>query len=143
MKKQSMRVVKTILRSKFIRVTATMLIVAQLATAQTKAVAVREPLENAAVVTHIGNPEGSILFQVQYDNLSGEKFALIIKDNDGTVLFQDVYSGKKFDKKFQLPKEDAGKLQFIIKGQKSSHAQTFEVNTNTRMVEEVIVKRVG
>jgi hypothetical protein len=143
MKKQSMRVVTTILRSKFIRVTGIMLIVAQLATAQTKAVAVREPLENAAVVTHIGNLEGSILFQVQYDNLSGDKFALIIKDNDGSVIYQDVYSGKKFDKKFQLPKESAGKLHFIIKGYKGTQAQTFEVNTNTRVVEEVIVKRVG
>lgn len=143
MKKQSMRVVKTILRSKFIRVTGIMLIVAQLATAQTKAVAVREPLENTAVVTHIGNPEGSLLFQVQYDNLSGDKFALIIKDNDGFTLYQNVYSGKKFDKKFQLPKESAGKLHFIIKGYKNTQAQTFEVNTNTRVIEEVIVKRVG
>jgi hypothetical protein len=143
MKKQSMRVVNTFLRSKFIRLTALLLIVVNMAAAQTKTVALREPIANSAVVTHIGNLEGSVLFKVQYDNLSGEKFALTIKDLNGEVLYQEVYTDKKFDKKFQLPKENAGKLQFIIKSVRTNQAQTFEVNTNSRLVEEMIVKKVG
>jgi len=142
MKKQSIYVVKAIIRSKLIRITGMMLLVAQAATSQARAVAVREPIPTA-VVSHIGNPEGSILFQVQYDNVGGGKFALIIKDNEGSVLYQDVFTDKKFDKKFQLPKEATGKLHFIIKGYKTNHSQTFEVNTNTRVVEEVVVKRIG
>lgn len=137
-----MRMVKTILRSKFV-MTVFLLIVVQAATAQTRAVAVMEPLEAAATVKHIGNPPGSMVFQVQYDNQSGDKFSLIIKDNDGAVLFQDVYSGKKFDKKFQLPQAQADKLKFIIRGIGNNHLQTFEVNTNTRLVEEIVVKKVG
>ena len=143
MKKQSMHFMKTIMRSKFIRLTAAMLIIAQVAAAQTKAVAIMEPVIGTATVKHIGNPSGTMVFQVQYENLAGEKFALIIKDNDGAVLFQDVYIDKNFDKKFQLPKGDADKLKFIIKGIRNNNVQTFEVNTQTRLVEEIVVKRVG
>ena len=143
MKKQSMHVVKNIFRNKLAGLTVAMLILARLTTAQTRTVAVIEPATSAATVKHIGNPQGSIVFQVQYDNLSGDRFSLTIKDNDGAILFQDIYADKKFDKKFQLPQGDADKLKFIIKGIKSNNIQTFEVNTSTRVVEEIIVKRVG
>lgn len=140
MKKQSMHVVKTI---KLTGITVAMLILGQVAVAQTRAVAVREPVTSTATVKHIGNPQGSIVFQVQYDNFSGDRFSLTIKDNDGAILFQDIYADKKFDKKFQLPQGGADNLKFIIKGIKNNNIQTFEVNTNTRVVEEIVVKRVG
>ena len=143
MKKQSMKLVQTITRYKLAAITVAMLIIAQAAAAQTRAVAVREPVTGTATVKHIGNPQGSVVFQVQYDNLSGDRFSLTIKDNDGAILYQDIYTDKKFDKKFQLPQGEADKIKFIIKGIKNNHIQTFEVNTNTRLVEEVVVKRVG
>ncbi len=130
-----MRVVKTSL----------LLLLVNAATAQVKTVALREPVasSSSAVVTHIGNIDNSVLLKVQYDNLSGEKFALTIKDQNEEVLYHEVYSDKKFNKKFQLPKENAEKLQFIIKGMKTNQTQTFEVNTNTRLVEEMVVKKIG
>lgn len=143
MKKQSRYMVKTILHSKSGITALLFMIMTQAAAAQTRAVAVMEPLPNAATVKHIGNPAGSIVFQVQYDNPSGDKFTLTIKDNDDAVLFQDVYTGKKFDKKFQLPEGQADKLKFIIRGARSNHLQTFEVNTHTRVIEEIVVKRVS
>lgn len=135
MKKQTMRVVKTTMFLLFVNA----------AMSQVKTVALREPVaaSSPAVVTHIGNIDNSVLLKVQYDNLSGEKFALTIKDQHGEVLYQEVYSDKKFSKKFQLPKENAEKLHFIIKGVKSNQTQTFEVNTNTRLVEEMVVKKIG
>lgn len=143
MKKQSMYVVKTIVRNKFTAITLIMFLASQVAVAQTRRVAVMEPVTAAASVKHIGNPEGSVVFQVQYDNLAGDKFSLIIKDNDGAIIYQDTYTDKKFDKKFQLPQGEADKLQFIIKGTKNNYSQTFEVNTRSRMVEEVVVKKVS
>lgn len=143
MKKQSRYSVKTILHSKFGITAFVLIIMTQAAIAQTRAVAVVEPLAGTATVKHIGNPAGSIVFQVQYDNPSGDKFTLTIKDNDDAVLFQDMYTGKKFDKKFQLPEGQADKLKFIIRGTRNNHLQTFEVNTNTRVIEEIVVKRVS
>jgi hypothetical protein len=142
MKKQSIHVIKPIIHSKFIKVTIALLIIANIAAAQTKAVAIMEPVANMAVVKHLGNPSGNMLFQVQYDNFSGDKFSLTIKDNDGAVLFQDIYTDKKFDKKFQLPKGEADKLKITIRSGRNN-IQNFEINTSSRVVEEIIVKKVG
>lgn len=120
-----------------------LLMTAAAATAQTKAVSVRTPMHNMASVKHLGNPEGSILFQVKYENLTGDKFSVIIKDTDGAVLYQETYKDKNFDKKFQLPAGEADKIRFIIKAAGNKEAQTFEVNTSTRLVEEIVVNKVG
>ena len=143
MKKQSVYVVKTIIRNKLVRTTMALLILSQAVAAQTKMVAVMEPVASSASVKHIGNPDGTAVFQVQYDNQAGDKFSVIIKDNDGNVIYQDTYSDRKFDKKFQLPQGETDKLKFIIKGPKNNTIQSFEVNTNTRVIEEIIVKKVG
>ncbi len=96
-----------------------------------------------AAVKHLGNPPGSAVFQVLYDNPSGEKFTVTIRDIDGSTLYQDSYTDRKFDKKYQLPKEQAEKLKFIIKGTKTNQVQTFEVNSSTRVIEELVVRKVG
>lgn len=117
--------------------------------AQARTVAVVTPAPAATVpastasVKHLGNPPGSVVFQVLYDNPTGERFSITIRDMEGAVLYQDHYSDKKFDKKFQLPKEQSEKLKFIIKGAKSNQAQTFEVSSNTRVIEELVVQKVG
>lgn len=145
MKKQSMYVVGNIFRNR-VFVTAFVVVgLSGVSFGQTRNVAVVERMVAgpSAVVKHIGNPPGSAVFQVQYDNPLGEKFTLTIKDNEGTSLYQDTYTDKKFDKKFQLPEGQSDKLQFIIKSVRNTRAQVFEVSTNTRVIEEVVVKRVG
>jgi len=143
MKKQSVYVVKTIIRNKLVRTIMALLTLSQVAIAQARTVAVVEPAAGTVSVKHIGNPDGTVVFQVQYDNQAGNKFTLIIKDNDGNVIYQDTYSDKKFDKKFQLPQGETDKLQFIIKGPKNNTIQTFEVKTHSRMIEEVVVRKVN
>lgn len=96
----------------------------------------------SAAIRHLGNTTETMSFQVKYDNEAGDKFAVVVRDQDNNVLFQEFYTDKKFDKKFSLPKVDNNKVIFQIKNVKDSTVQTFEVNTNTRLVEEVIVKRV-
>lgn len=98
---------------------------------------------STASVKHLGNPPGSVVFQVLFDNPSGEKFSVTIRDTDGATLYQDNYTDKKFDKKYQLPKEQAEKLKFIIKGTKTNQVQTFEVNSTSRIIEELVVLKVG
>ncbi|MDF2186855.1 hypothetical protein [Paraflavitalea sp. CAU 1676] len=145
MKKQFVYVITNIIRNKFIITGFSLFLISGASFAQTRNVALVGPVMpvSTATVRHIGNPEGSAVFQVQYDNPLGEKFSLTIKDSDGATLYQDNYSDKKFDKKFQLPDGQSDRLKFIIKSPSSSQPQVFEVNTNTRVIEEVVVKRIG
>lgn len=100
--------------------------------------------QDSALVKHLGNAGPDMVFQVLYNNPSGEKFVLMIKDRDNTTLYQEAYTVKKLDKKFRVPKMDNEQLTFIIKGIKSAPlSQSFEVNTNTRLVEEFVVQKMN
>jgi len=96
----------------------------------------------SAIIRHIGNDGDNMYFQVLLNNDSGEKFYLTIKDLDGIILFQEVYNDKKFDKKFRLTKGETDKVTFVLKSARNNTSQSFEINSNTKMVEEIVVKRM-
>lgn len=133
MKKQILRSLKIFVKGSFL---------ALMLTANVYAVAqpFSDPIVKAASVKHISTTDAKIIFQVSLENEAGERFGVSIKDEQGNTIFQDVYSEKKFDKKFILDKaENIGKITFVIKSLKDNQTQAFEVNTTTRIVENVDV----
>jgi hypothetical protein len=99
--------------------------------------------ENAAEVKYIGNSDGEFFFNVLYNNAAGSRFSVAILDEFGNQLYQSVYSEKKFDKKFKLADpESFGKLVFVIRNFSDNSVQRFEVNSDSRVVEDVEVKEV-
>ena len=96
-----------------------------------------------AEVKYIGNSNGEFLFNVLYNNEEGSRFSVAILDAQGNQLYSGVYSVKKFDKNFKLSDpESFGKLVFVIRNLGDNSVQRFEVNTNSRLVEDVEVKEV-
>jgi hypothetical protein len=98
---------------------------------------------STAEVFYIGSQEGQPLFNVVYSNTTGSRFSVSITDVQGYELFHDSYSAKNFDKKFQIA--DAvpdGKLTITIHNYKDNSQQTFEINANTLLVEDVVVNEV-
>ncbi len=99
------------------------------------------PADRTADVKYIGTSEDAVLFNVSFDNPDGKKFSIIVLDEDGSPLFQEVYTEKKFNKRFKLPKADRNKLTFVIRDYKGADLkQTFEINT--RFVEDVVVTKL-
>ena len=138
MKKQSLHMA-THVRNKFFTVS----IAAFLLAGGTSLNAQSVELPKTAVIKHLGNSEETMFFQVRVDNIVGERFSVSIKDHEGTTIFQEFYTDKNFDKKFRVPKTDNNRVTFHIKGSKDTIPQSFEINTNTKVVEEVIVKRIN
>ena len=133
MKKQILRSLKIFVKGSFL---ALMLTFNVYAVAQP----FDDPIVKAATVKHISTTNDKIVFQLSLDNETGEKFTVSIKDISGNTLFQDAYSEKKFDKKFVFDKsEDIGKLTFVLRSLKDNQTQVFEINTITRLVENVDV----
>ena len=124
-------------RNRFFAFTVTAILLSASASLQAQTIETAAPV----AIRHLGNTNETMNFQVKYDNESGSKFAVVVRDQENNILFQEFYTEKKFDKKFTLPKVD-DKVVFQIRNLKDNSIQTFEVNTNIRMVEEVIVKRV-
>jgi hypothetical protein len=133
MKKQILRSLKIFVKGSFL---ALMLTFNVYAVAQP----FDDPIVKAASIKHISTTNDKIVFQLLLDNETGEKFSVSIKDIVGNKLFQDVYSDKKFDKRFVFDKsENLGKLTFILKSLKDNETQVFEINTITRVIENVDV----
>lgn len=138
MKKQLMSIMHANPASKFFKTTALVLMLSGAAYSNTV-----NPDPAVAVISYLSTSDNALLFEIKVANETGEKFTVLIKDNTGTTLYRGVYNEKNFNKKFQFPKVDNDKLVFIVRSASGNKTESFEINSNTRMVEEVVVKRVG
>jgi hypothetical protein len=96
-----------------------------------------------AEVKYISGAQGQGIFNVQYNNAAGNRFALQVMDADGNQLYQNVYTDKKFDKNFRLADPDSyGELIFVIRNLADNSVQRFEVVASSHLVEDVDVREV-
>lgn len=97
----------------------------------------------ATTVKYLGTRDDMILFNVSCPNPEGMKFSVTVKDQDGVQLFQGFFSDKSFYKQFRLPKTDKNKISFIVhNGKDADVVKTFEINVNSRFVEDIAVKKI-
>ena len=127
--------------SKLIPATALFFLVAA-ASAQSTGAA-RGQKELPATVKCLGIQEDMVVFNVSYPNPGGNKFSLAVKDQDGTQLYQNVFSEKDFHKQFRLPKTDKNKISFVIRnGREADLVKSFEINVNSRFINDIAIKKV-
>ncbi len=62
------------------------------------------PGDKITEVKYAGTSEDAVFFNVSVDNPTGSKFSVIVLDEEGTQIFEEIYTDKKFAKKFKLPK---------------------------------------
>ena len=99
--------------------------------------------EDTIQVKYLGAQDDLVLFNVTYPNPEGAAFSLVVKDQDGTELYKNVYSEKNFSKQFRLPRIDRDRITFIIRSNKESDiVKTFQINVNSRYVEDIAVKKL-
>jgi maltose-binding protein MalE len=98
--------------------------------------------ENNTTVKYLGTQDDMILFNVSVANPRGNKFSVIVSDNDGNQLFQEVYNDKKFDKRFRLPKTETGKLTFVVRNFKDASDDVHSFEVSDRVVEDIVVTSV-
>ena len=118
-------------------------LILMVASAQAQTIASGAGQGESAIVKYLGTQDDMIVFNVSYANPEGSKFQLIIKDQDGTQLYQNIFNEKTFYKQFRLPKADKDRIIFVIRnGKEAEVVKTFEVNVNSRFVQEVAVRKL-
>lgn len=92
-------------------------------------------------IQYIGKMNDQLVFQFDYDNPNSEAVNVLIKDENGNVLYADRFKDKKLSKKFKLNTAEYGdvRLTFVVSTEKDRTAQVFQINTNTRVVDDVVV----
>ena len=113
------------------------------ATAHAQSAATGDGQNENATVRYLGTQEDMVVFNVSYLNPDGSKFQVIVKDQDGSQLYQNTFNDKSFFKQFMLPKADKDRIVFVFRnGRDADIIKTFEVSVNSRYVREVAVKKL-
>ena len=89
-------------------------------------------------VKYMEGDNNELLFNVKYSNGTGNDFKVMVLGEEGEVLFQNNYSGKKFKKLFRLPRlTDTDGVTFVIRSVKSNTQLSYRVHVPNK-VEELV-----
>lgn len=87
-------------------------------------------------VKYVEGDNNELLFDVKYSNGSGNDFKVMVLGEDGEVLFQKNYSGRKFKKLFRLPRlTDTDGVTFVIRSFKSETQLSCKVHVPNKVEE--------
>ncbi|HUB59424.1 MAG TPA: hypothetical protein VL978_01915 [Puia sp.] len=80
-------------------------------------------------VTYQGVSDNSLVFKVDYENVSGEKFWLIIKNDNGDIVYQQHFNTPHFSKTIYFQNTDTDiNPTFVIRTGNNEIVRQFQVN---------------
>ena len=102
------------------------------------------PKKEPAEIKYIGSVNQKPIFQLNFENPEGEEVYLSLKDENGVVIYSDVVKDKKYSKKLQLDTGDINELKMVLslRSKKGLATQTFQINKQIRMIENIEVSRL-
>lgn len=97
-----------------------------------------------SAIQYTGSTYDGIMLKMRINNETGANFTLTVKDDNGEVLFTEVYNDKSFDKQFKLLKGDqySSYYYFTVSSPNKQLEQKYVVNTSTRSVEDVAISKL-
>ncbi|HWB91048.1 MAG TPA: hypothetical protein VG605_04330 [Puia sp.] len=79
-------------------------------------------------VKYVGTTDNNVVFQVQYENPTGEKFSLIIKNDNGDVVYHQQFSETHFSKNVYIENADTDIAPtFVIRNANNEIVRQFRV----------------
>jgi hypothetical protein len=87
------------------------------------------PTEEQVSVKYVGTENGRLVFNIVFDNPTGEKFALIIKNDAGDIVFHQQFNETHFAKNvyFENTDEDINPTFVIRSGNSNDIVRQFHV----------------
>ncbi len=95
----------------------------------------------AAELKLIGRADNQPVFQLNLNNKETEKFVVVVKDEYGVILHQEVISGVNITRKYQLNTEELEGVGVIFEviSSKTSKMAVFNIKNNTRVINETAI----
>ncbi|HEX3934909.1 MAG TPA: hypothetical protein VHW43_09550 [Puia sp.] len=135
---------KSLFNAVFGRSVLGFMFVLTLATAHAQSAAAGNVQNEPVTVKYLGTQDDMVVFNVSCSNPEGSRFQLSIKDQDGSLLYQNTFADKSFYKQFRLPKTDKDRVVFIFHNNHDADlVKAFEINVNSRFVHEVAIKKLN
>lgn len=99
--------------------------------------------QSDAKITYVGTESNLLAFNIDFKNVEESPFIVELTDDFGHLLFKKKYTGKMFNKNIFLKNiGDLSRVNFTIKAGKKVVNQTFNIATQVKMVEDVVVTKL-
>jgi hypothetical protein len=141
MKKQSFTSVLRVIGKVFLQLTVVMILISgSLTTLNAQA---NKPFPSVSI-SDAGTLNDKPVLRIQFENSNGSLLEVSIRDQDQNELYTEKITDKKFNKRFLLQDVDLDKVKlfFIINDVKQNQSQVFEINRNSRTIEEYVITRL-
>lgn len=100
-----------------------------------------KPLD--AKITYVGSQSNLLTFNIDYNNVEETPFVLELTDDNGQILFQKKFTDKTFNKNiFVKNMGETAKINFSIIAGKKVINQKFNITTEAKLVEDVVVTKL-
>lgn len=94
--------------------------------------------EKQVSVQYAGSADNNMVFHVTFNNPEAQKFTLIIKNEEGEVIYQRQFNDVHFSKSVHLLKEDAEvNPTFIVRVGNQKIERSFKESGDTGYMQEV------
>ena len=94
-------------------------------------------------ITYVGSIDFKPVFQIDFDNQDAAEVNLLLRDEDGTIIYSELVKDKKYSRKIQLENIDRNaRITLVLRSKKGTQSQVFEINKSTKVVENVVVAKV-
>ena len=92
----------------------------------------------------VGNLRDQPLFHLVFNSTEENEYTITIRDDYSNTFYRENVKGTAFMKKFLLNTEelDGAKLKFEISSKAYDKPVVFEINNQTRFVEEIVVSKL-
>jgi hypothetical protein len=91
---------------------------------------VRTSGEDQMSVKFMGTTDRDVTFKVDFENPTGEKFALIVKNDNGDIVFNQQYTDTHFSKTVIIENTESDiQPTFIIRANNQDIVRQFQVST--------------
>src|SRR5450432_4543252 len=63
------------------------------------------PSDKQVTVNFVGVTDNNLVFHLEFENKTGEKFYLIVKNDAGEIVYKNAFSDTHFEKNIRLPRK--------------------------------------
>ncbi|HEX7757164.1 MAG TPA: hypothetical protein VF421_17560 [Niabella sp.] len=100
--------------------------------------------DNPIELKYINTKAQLPIYQLRLNNLNKGSYAIAIKDETGSLLYNETVAGAEIVRNYQFDTElptDA-KLTFEVSNLKDNTVKVYNVSKNTKLIEDVVVNQV-
>ena len=100
--------------------------------------------DDKSSIQFIGNTADALIFKVHVNNEKSEDFTLMIKNENGDILFSKSFSDSNFQKQFKVLTDDdeSKKYYFTITSKNRDIDETYVITALTHTVSDVVINKL-